>query len=247
MKMIGDYDNDYTIIGSDTDTDTDTDTIDEENSITEDDPIDRSNSTDIPHKTTDFKIIPYREFDIDRTYSNIRTFYSDGRKPSFYIKNPRNLPIHFNKAKPIVKELIQHLNLNVDLARPVYMNSSNGLQNPSIKIDFINMEFCRQINGYNSFLIYYSDRSETILIYHPKWNIILDKTYSTYSIQIFSYSNKILRQESINYINSITYKQNGLIIERRPCGCKIILPSSIYRNNSNSPSILDCFIMWKII
>lgn len=228
-----------TISANDSDTDTDTDTIDEEISITEEDPIDKHSSENSNSENSDFRRIPYREFNINETY----TFSNPRQNPKFYIINPKNLSDHFNKAKPIVKQLVQHLNLNIDLAAPIYINGANGVQNEMIQIDFINIDFCNQISGYNSFLIYYKDELETILIYHPKWNIILNKTYSNYSIQIYSYSNEILRQESINYINSITYKQNGMVLEKKPYGCEIILPSSIRRKRTKS--VLDCFIVWK--
>lgn len=159
-----------------------------------------------------------------------------------------------NVLKGILNRLtsLSLLNLNLNklmdlMPFPIFIcgHSLNTLINQNLNdITLNNPKFYLNVIGEKEMLIFYKFNEQYNIVYHQKYNIILNKTYSSFNIQIFTFKNSNLSYESLYNLNSITYKSNGIIINKKPFINKLILPSTVIVKNEKYK--LDCLIIWKL-
>ena len=251
---------------------TDTATVTDDNDyVTEEAPIasvtaEEESSRAICHKEAELAIEPATEsgnrgdktYRLDRKTTRLNFHVIPARVPVKAKRNSRNkicdvaiIPLlGSRRTSQIARAAIDHLGIKVDVENPIYrLDNSVSIQNSNV--DAENPSFYSRIIGNNSLLIMYSDRTETILVYHPRWNVVLDKVYSTRGICILSYeqSTGILRQESLNYNNAIMYRRNGMILWKKPDSVKIVLPAGITHGRISTTRRLQpvqCFAVWSV-
>ena len=155
------------------------------------------------------------------------------------------------KIKEIVTNVLKVLSINpvkIDLNRPFYIsvpyNKFINFANSTQDIHLINKCFCENVlnKGCLSTVVFYKYNGRSFVVHHEKTNIVVNKTYSSFNISIFKYDHGLC-QESLNTINTIVYKTNGLCIDSANGNIKIVLPSTII-NKSNTYT-MDCFVVWR--
>ena len=159
--------------------------------------------------------------------------------------------VDISRVRRIVNDVIAVLSISpkaFNLNTPLYISTSCkksfNFANTPQDIQLVNRYFCQNVLRSEplSTLIFYTYNGKSHIVYHERTNIVVNKNYSSFKISVFSYD-RSLCQESLNTINTIVYKTNGVMIDTAYGNTKIVLPSTIIVKNVTY--VMDCFIIWR--
>lgn len=159
--------------------------------------------------------------------------------------------IDIGKVRKMIKDIMTVLSISdfgFKFNNPLYLstsyNKTANFANSPQDIQLVNKYFCESVlrNQSLSTIIMYMYNGKLYAIYHEKTNIIVNKNYSSYKISVFSYD-KGLCQESLNTLNTIIYKTNGIVLDTANGNTKIILPSTIIVKSVTQ--VMDFFVIWR--
>lgn len=159
--------------------------------------------------------------------------------------------VDISRVRRIVNDVIAVLSISpkaFNLNTPLYISTSCkknfNFANTPQDIQLVNRYFCQNVLRSEplSTLIFYTYNGKSHIVYHERTNIVVNKNYSSFKISVFSYD-RSLCQESLNTINTIVYKTNGVMIDTACGNTKIVLPATVIVKNVTY--VMDCFIIWR--